>query len=212
MNFFSILTTLLSLIFFSCSESVNSNTANEINKNASQIKKDTLIEEVHCSIVMNGKKFTIKPDDINADYSLADSSLNLTFKKIESGFIVLHIPKIFKCPCTVPTGYSPTTTNISFTQDRILLPTLTLENYPLQGISFQNLNDGFNAKKIEDGAATIFIMNPTGAGSTSTGYEYLIKGKIHTTALKSVYESNAGEKNKDYRIEGSFVIKKIIYT
>ena len=57
----------------------------------------------------------------------------------------------------------------------------------------------------------IMAIEKINENTTTNWAEFLIKGRIHTTVLKNVYESAAGDKNKDYTVAGSFVIKSKIY-
>jgi len=203
---------IISVFTLACnSKSKPSNEPGAIPSNQIEIN-DTLSNNLQCSITIDDKSFTLAPENIEADYTFSDSSVQITFKSIEAGFIILHIPNMYKCPCNISTGYSSVNTKVAGTENEYAVqPTVTLNNYPMAGISFKNLNDGYHEKKVEDAAASIQTMKSTGEGTSGSGYEYLIKGRIHTTVLKNVYESAAGNKNKDYKIEGSFVIKPRLY-
>ncbi|MBL7749099.1 MAG: hypothetical protein JNM19_16795 [Chitinophagaceae bacterium] len=174
--------------------------------------KDTPGNDLQCKLTIDGKEFLVAPEDIDATFTFSDSSVNITFKKIGSGFITLHIPGMYKCPCSIPAGYSSVNTKVAGTENEYAIqPTVTLNSYPVEGISFHNLSDGYHEGNAGGSAATIQTLRATGEGTSGSGYEYLIKGRIHTTVLKNVYESAAGDKNKDYRIEGSFVIRPRLY-
>lgn len=205
-GFFVMVVTLL----YGCGQAAN--TEKIPSSDTPVVAKDTLGNDLQCRLVIDGKEFLVAPEDIDATYTFSDSSVNITFKKIQSGFITLHIPGMYKCPCSISTGYSSVNTKVAGTANEYAVqPTVTLNNYPIEGISFQNLSDGYHKGKAGDAAATIQTLRATGEGTSGSGYEYLIKGRIHTTVLKNVYESAAGDKNKDYPIEGSFVIKPRLY-
>ena len=200
------------VVAFACTNKGKPSSEPEMKPEGQLEKQDTLNDNPQCNISIDDKSFAITPENIEANYTFSDSSVNITFKSIESGFITLHIPNMYQCPCSISTGYSSVNTKVAGTENEYAIqPTVTLNNYPVADISFRNLNDGYHDKKTEDNAATIQTMKATGEGTSGSGYEYLIKGRIYTTVLKNVYESAAGDKNKDYKIEGSFVIKCRLY-
>ncbi|HQV54529.1 MAG: hypothetical protein IPN82_13270 [Chitinophagaceae bacterium] len=172
---------------------------------------DTLSNEPQCSITIDDKEFAVSEDSISTGYSFSDSTLGVTIKGIDGGRVVFTMPNFFKCPCKISTGYSNINTKIAGTEEYAMWPTLELYDYPIRGISFRNLNDGYHEKGVTENAMEIMAIEKINENTTTNWAEFLIKGRIHTTVLKNVYESAAGDKNKDYTVAGSFVIKSKIY-
>lgn len=209
--FLATLIITLSVFTYSCKNSLQSRLKLPATEDIKTTTKDTLSNEPHCFISIDDEQFNIPADSISSGYTFSDSSLIITFKGIDSGRLVVTIPNLFKCPYSIPTGYSSIRFKIADSNEYAIEPTVELYSYPMMGASFNNLYDGYHQKKIANNAIEILSARKTNE-NTNTGWaEYLIKGKINTTVLKNVYESAAGEKNKDYAVNGSFVIQTKIY-
>ncbi len=204
---------LLTLIFTqlvficSCGNTENAQADNTVTPPSTTSSNDTLSNQLQCNISIDGKKFTVPADSIFTSYTFSDSSLGLSFNGINEGRLILTIPNIFKCPCNIPTGYSSIRFKIAGSDEYSVEPTVELYSYPVAGISFRNLNDGYHKKDVAQNAAVISSIQKTNENTDTKWAEYLIKGKIHTTVLKNVFESAAGENNKDYTVNGEFVIQ-----
>ena len=172
---------------------------------------DTLSNQPQCIISIDDKEFSIPADSISTGYTFSDSSLTVTILGVGSGRVVFTIPNFLKCPCKIPTGYSSINTKIAGSDEYAVQPSLTLYSYLLPGISFNNLDDGYHKKEAADNAIDIMAIQKTNENTTTKWAEYLIKGQINTTVLKNVYESAAGDKNKDYHVTGGFVLQTKIY-
>ena len=208
-KFLSSIFILLSLFIFSCSGSNGAKLRYPVITKGQL--SDTLTNDLQCSIIINGKDYTIPPDSITTAYTFSDSSLILTFKGVGSGRLVFTIPNIFKCPSPIATGYSSVRFKVAGSDEYSVEPTVDLYDYGMRGISFNNLNDGQHKNEASPGAADIISIQKIDENTTTNWAAYLVKGKIHTTVLKNVYESAAGEMNRDYTVNGSFVIHAKIY-
>lgn len=167
----------------------------------------TLGNEPFCSLVINAKEYEVPTDSIVKSFGRLDSSYTISFMGINGGFVGLVIPNIFKCPAKIPTGYKSIYHKIYGTEDYDVVPTIKLYNYGLPDISFRNLDDGFHKKEVTENAAEITALQKISEDTTHKQVIYLMKGKIHTIVLKNVYHAHAGNINRDYKIEGSFVLK-----
>ena len=172
---------------------------------------DTMSNEPQCNISVNGKYYDISAENITTGYTFSDSSLLITFNGVGAGRIVFSIPNLFSIPGKIATGYSSIRFKIAGTKEFSVEPTVTLYDYGKTGISFHNLGDGFRKNEVTPNAAEITSFQKLEENTNTKWAIYLIKGKIHTTVLKNVYESAAGELNRDYDIDGSFVIQTKIY-
>lgn len=199
-----------SVLMYSCGNSSEAGTG-KTRTSRTATKEDTLSNEQQCVISIDDKKFTIPADSVSSGYTFSDSSLAITFKGVGTGRLVITIPNLFKCPCPIPTGYSSVRFKIAGSDEYSTEPTAELYNYPVAGTSFNNLDDGYHKKAITGNAIEITSVRKTNENTNTNWAEYLIKGKIHTMALKNVYEVAAGNKNKDYAVKGSFVISSKIY-
>ena len=112
---------------------------------------------------------------------------------------------------SLATGYSYVRFKVAGSDEYSVEPTVDLYDYGMRGISFNNLNDGQHKNEASPGAADIISIQKIDENTTTNWAAYLVKGKIHTTVLKNVYESAAGEMNRDYTVNGSFVIHAKIY-
>ena len=202
----ALITQLLSIVSCNNFKESNQNKLEE-NTTSSSNTKDTLGNEPFCSLVINGKEYEVPSDSIVKSFGRLDSSFIITFKGISGGGVMLTIPNIFKCPCKIPTGYASIYNKIYGTEEYEVVPTVQLYNYGMPDISFRNLDDGFHKQKIAENAAEIIALQKISEDSAHKQVAYLMKGKIHTTVYKNVYHSNAGSINRDYKIEGSFVLK-----
>ena len=196
-KFLSSIIISLSLFIFSCSGSNGAKLRYPVITKGQL--SDTLTNDLQCSIIINGKDYTIPPDSITTAYTFSDSSLILTFKGVGSGRLVFTIPNIFKCPSPIATGYSSVRFKIAGSDEYSVEPTVDLYDY------------GQHKNEASPGAADIISIQKIDENTTTNWAAYLVKGKIHTTVLKNVYESAAGEMNRDYTVNGSFVIHAKIY-
>ncbi len=204
---------LLSLSIYSCNNLKEEKPADaqKSGTETSIAKKDTLGNDLKCNIVIDGKKFNLPADSISTSFADRDSSLKIFMKGLDGGRIILDIPNLFECPCKIPTGYQSAYTKIFNSEEYAIVPTVELYDYPVADFSLRNLDDGFHKIPVSDNAATITVMQKISENINVKKASFLIKGSIHTTVLKNAYESHAGSKNKDYKIEGDFVINAEIY-
>jgi hypothetical protein len=168
---------------------------------------DTLSNELQCNLTIDGKSYAVAPDSIDAYYTFSDSSVAVTVKGIGGGYLAFIIPNLYKCPAKIPNGFSSINTKIAGTEELAVRPTVTYSLDLQASNTFNNYNDGLHEGKPDANAFEVQRASPTGEGSPGSGFEYLMKIRIHTTALKNVYNAAAKEKNKDYEIEGGLVIK-----
>lgn len=198
--------------FYACGNGAKSekNKPAPIHKTSSETT-DTLSNDLQCRLIIDGKEYFIDSNNITTGYTFSDSSFLITFNGINEGRVVLSVPNFFKCPCNIPTGYSSVRFKIAGTDEYSTEPTVALYNYGKADISFHNLGNGLKINDHTPKAAEIVSILKTDENTDTKWAVYLIKGIINTTVLKNVYESDAGNLNKDYKIEGGFVISAKIY-
>lgn len=208
--FLTVFIIALSTLTYSCGNSSGAS-AGETGTTGITVKEDTLSNELQCIITINDEKFIIPADSISSGYTFSDSSLIITFKGVGAGRLLVAIPNLFKCSASIPAGYSSVRFKIAGSEDYSTEPTVELYNYPVTGLSLNNLHDGYHKKEIAANAIEITSIKKTKENTDTKWAEYLIKGKVHTTVLKNVYEATAADKNKDYAVNASFVIQSKIY-
>jgi hypothetical protein len=181
----------LACIYIGC----NSNTAPTPNKSDNTLGAATAenSNDSYFSFAIDGKEVSIAEDDISTSYSSGDSTLKIYAGKDGELSIVLTIPALNTCPCTVPAGSA-------IAGNQLDQGSVSLQNYPEKNYSF---NSWYNSMHDTPPAEAIKITN---LGTVKNGYRY-IAGTFHAKVLKT--ESN-GDKpsNKDYEItNGKFSVK-----
>jgi hypothetical protein len=208
-NPFFIIVLFTAGLFFSCGgekKSTNSNGEALIGlENSEQSKKTSSTNISQASLSIDGKEFTISADSIGTLYYPSDSALVLSIKGIAGGGLDIFVPNIFKCPCKVLPAYGSARTDADAGTKNALWPTVILINYPIRGIRFNNLNDGYNKKEAVDNMVEIISVKKINEGGSEN--DFLIEGKIQSTVFKTGYESPANPVNKDYSIKGNFKIQ-----
>ena len=105
--------------------------------------------------------------------------------------LTLTIPNIAQCPCQVPAGATEPGSDLS-------QGSVSLQHHPNPG---NGLNSWYTGQPGTPDASAIQITDI----GTPQGRMRMIAGRIHATVLKT--ESNGtGPENRDYRIEGSFLL------
>lgn len=149
--------------------------------------------DAYFTFAIDGKEMSIPAEDISTSFSSFDSTFKIFAGKDKELSIVLTVPALPNCPCTVPAG-SATAGN------QLDQGSVSLQNYPEKGYSF---NSWYNSMHETPPAEAIKV---TGLGTVKDGFRY-ISGTFHAKVLKT--ESN-GDKpdNKDYEItNGKFSVK-----
>lgn len=174
-------------------------------------KEDTIANGLLCAISIDDKEFFLPADSIATGYIFSDSSLSITIRGLKPGRLVITIPNLLKCPCKIPTGYSSGFTKNAGSNEYTVQSTVDLYSYPELGMSLNNLTDGQQHNDPVANAIEITGIQKTAENTDIKWAEYLIKGEIHTTVLKNVYDTTSLQNNKDYRVTGKFVIQAKIY-
>ncbi|MFT3980049.1 MAG: hypothetical protein QM687_06230 [Ferruginibacter sp.] len=165
--------------------------------------KDTLSNDPQFKFAIADKQFYITADKISNRVNSRDSSITIEVKGVEDGYMIVTIPSFNKCPGSFATGYRSVYLKKFESEELGIQPTVDLYGYPVLGMSLKNSNDGFHEIDLLPGALIVNSVSPV---AESNGKKFILKGEIHTTVLKNVYESHAGEANKDYKITGQFSI------
>jgi|GEM_PF-5532224 len=167
------------------------------------ISKDTLSNEPQFKFAIGDKQFYITADKISNRVNSRDSSITIEVKGVENGYLIVTIPGFNKCPGSFATGYRSVYLKKFESEELAIQPTVDLYGYPVAGMSLKNSNDGFHEIDLLPDALIVNSVLPV---PESNGKKFILKGEINTTVLKNVYESHAGEANKDYLITGQFAI------
>jgi hypothetical protein len=176
--------------------------------------EDTLTNDLQCKISIDGKEFTIPADSIHPGFVRQDSSYSIGFTGINGGGMTISIPHLFKCPCKIPAGFTGERYKISFSDDYATHPTVILSNYPVKGMYVHSSSDGQHEIALasqKENAVEILSVEKISENHGVNSADFLIKGKIHVILLKNLNHEDAGVDNKDYEVNGSFVIKDKIY-
>ena len=168
---------------------------------------DTLQDTPQFVFSIDDKEFSVSEENVTATYLPSDSSITLFAKTGDTSGLYMLIPRAYKTFFSVPTGYSSVNTRIAFSEELAVQPTVILNNYPEVDVSFNNLDDGYHKKEPQPNAITVTSYRQLEGGSNMQGWNFLLKGYIHTTVLKSVYAGKDKAYNHDYKIKGKFVIR-----
>lgn len=202
---FFIIMLFASALLFSCGGKKKSANAPGGAENSEQSKITSIPNISQSSLSIDGKEFTISADSIGSLYYPSDSALVLNIKGIAGGGLDIFIPNLFKCPCKILPAYGSARTDADAGTKNKLWPTVILFNYPIKGLRFNNLNDGYNVKEAAENTVEIVSVKKLNVANNSN--DFIIEGKIHSTVFKSGYEDPANPVNKDYSIKGDFKIQ-----
>lgn len=153
----------------------------------------TTSSDEYFTFAIDGKEMSIAAADISTSFSSFDSTFKVFAGADKKLSIVLTIPALTNCPCSVPAGSAEAGNQLD-------QGSVALQNYPQTGYGF---NSWSNSMHDAPPAEAIKI---TDLGTVKDGYRF-ITGEFHAKVLKT--ESN-GDKpdNKDYEItNGKFRVK-----
>jgi hypothetical protein len=205
---------VISIFLIACSGGDKSEKKESLVESTVAEKEDTLTNDPQCKISIDDKEFTISVDSIHTGFVRQDSSYSLDFMGISGGTLSLSIPHLFKCPCTIPAGFTGERYKISFSDEYATHPAVRLNNYPVKGMYVESSSDGRHEIPLteqKENAVEILSIEKISDNPGTNSSEFLIKGRVHTTLLKNLNHEDAGADNKDYKVRGSFVIKDKIF-
>lgn len=184
-----ILISACTMLFLSCKDGTGSATESATGATSGS----TPGGEEYFSYLLDGKEMSIPAADISTSYYPSDSSFHVFAGKDQQTSIVLTVPGMNRCPCTVPAG-SAAPGNI------LSQGSVSLQNYPKRPTSF---NSWYLTMHETPPAEAIKI---TDVGTPKEGYRY-ITGTFHAKVLKTETNGNSPD-NVDHDItNGKFRVK-----
>lgn len=143
--------------------------------------------DVHFLLAVDGRNIPISNDDVLVT-SQPDGSLRIFAGPDDGTGVVLTIPDIAACPCSVPAGSSDAGHLLN-------QGSVSLQNHPEPGVTLNSWYLGRSGTPASD-AITV-----TDIGTLRAGVRF-IAGKVHATAL-----ANAGDGQRDTVVDADFRVR-----
>lgn len=189
---YAILITLFAMSLASCSGNAASGEGKP-DAGTTEAAGGSSSDEEYFTFSVDGKEMSIPAADVSTSYHDVDSSFRIMAGPDGGTSVVLTIPQIQACPCSVPAGSA-------VASDALSQGSVSLQNYPQKSYAF---NSWYLTMHETPPVDAIKVSN---LGTPKDGYRY-ITGTFQVKVLKT--EANgAAPDNKDYQItNGRFRVR-----